>query len=202
MEEEWKAVTFSDESIFRVFGSDGFDWCWRRKGERLDPKYTKKKVKHGGGKVVVWGMITPHGVGHLVRIYGNLNSTLYREILEDDALGTFSDLELDPKDYYFQQDNDPKHTAKIIKAWFTKHGIDLLHWPPNSPDLNIIENLWDYLDKQIRKREHLPTSEETLWEAMQEEWYKIPQSYIDALYRSLPDRMAAVCGARGGNTRY
>jgi len=51
----WRAVNFSDESIFHVFGSDGMEWCWRRPGERLDPRFTKKKVKHGSGKVTVWG---------------------------------------------------------------------------------------------------------------------------------------------------
>jgi hypothetical protein len=54
----WRAVNFSDESIFHIFGSDGIQWCWRRPGERLDPWYTKKKLKHGGGKVTIWGMIT------------------------------------------------------------------------------------------------------------------------------------------------
>jgi hypothetical protein len=88
-------------------------------------------------------MITAHGVGRLVRIEGNLNASLYREILQDDALGTFRDLDLDLRDHYFQQDNDPKHTANIVRAWFEGNQVDLLPWPPNSPDINIIENLWD-----------------------------------------------------------
>jgi len=33
----WRAVNFSDESIFHIFGSDGIQWCWREAGERLDP---------------------------------------------------------------------------------------------------------------------------------------------------------------------
>ena len=72
----WRAVNFSDESIFCVFGSDGIEWCWRKPGEQLDPQFTKKKVKHSGGKVTVWGMITAQGVGHIVRIEGNLNKEL------------------------------------------------------------------------------------------------------------------------------
>jgi hypothetical protein len=53
-------------------------------------------------------MITAHGVGRLVRIEGNLNASLYCGILQDDALGTFRDLDLNLQDHYFQQDNDPK----------------------------------------------------------------------------------------------
>ncbi|RXW12442.1 hypothetical protein EST38_g13411 [Candolleomyces aberdarensis] len=200
--ENWCAVTFSDESIFRVFGSDGIEWCWRKSGERLDPRFTKKKVKHGGGKVTVWGMITAQGVGRLVRIDGSLNASLYRDILQDDALGTFHDLGLDPQDHYFQQDNDPKHTSRIARTWFDENQIDLLPWPPSSPNINIIENLWDHFDRRIRARSPLPRSEEELWAALQEEWYKIEPSFIESLYQSLPDRVRAVYEAKGGNTRF
>ncbi len=178
----WRAVTFSDES--------------------LDPRFTKKKVKHGGGKVTIWGMITAHGVGHIVRIEGNLNKELYCEILQDDVLGTFRDLHLDFHNYYFQQDNDPKHTAKLVQAWFRENDIDLLPWPPNSPDISIIENLWDHLDRRIRARNPLPCSESDLWIALQEEWYKIDVSFIENLYASLPQRISAVYLANGGSTRY
>ena len=198
----WRAVNYSDESIFRIFGSDGIEWCWRKPEERLDPRYTKKKVKYGGGKVTVWGMITARGVGQLVRIEGNLTKELYRDILEDDVLGTYHDLHMDHRSFYFQQDHDPKHTAKIVKAWFQENGVDVLDWPPNSPDLNIIENVWDHLDRKIRARKPLPHSQEDLWVALQEEWYSIDQAFIDKLYDSIPDRVHAVYKAHGGNTRY
>jgi hypothetical protein len=49
--ENWKQVTFSDESIFCLIGSDGMEWCWRKPNEHLDPRFTKKRVKHGGGRL-------------------------------------------------------------------------------------------------------------------------------------------------------
>ncbi len=33
------------------------------------------------------------------------------------------------------------HTAKGTKSWFNDHGVTVLDWPLNSPDLNPIENL-------------------------------------------------------------
>ncbi len=44
-------------------------------------------------------------------------------------------------DFIFQQDLAPVHTAKSTKSWLNDHGVGVLDWPANSPDLNI-ENLW------------------------------------------------------------
>ncbi len=44
-------------------------------------------------------------------------------------------------DFIFQHDLAPAHTAKGTKSWFNDHGVTVLDWPENSPDLNPIENL-------------------------------------------------------------
>ncbi|KAF8642965.1 hypothetical protein AX16_009295 [Volvariella volvacea WC 439] len=118
-------------------------------------RYVTKKVKHGGGHVMVWGCITSSGLGRLVRIEGNMNRFLYVEILDDDLLGSLKDLKIKKKDIYFQQDNDPKHTSGHAQDFFNAQGLDVLSWPPNSPDMNIIEHVWDYLDRRVRTRRPL-----------------------------------------------
>ena len=47
----------------------------------------------------------------------------------------------------FQQDNDPKHTSKRVKEWMKDNNITLLDWPPQSPDLNPTEHLWNHMKK-------------------------------------------------------
>ncbi len=44
-------------------------------------------------------------------------------------------------DFIFQQDFAPALTAKRTKSWLNDHGVGVLDWPANSPDLNLIENL-------------------------------------------------------------
>jgi hypothetical protein len=50
--------------------------------------------------------------------------------------------------------------------------------------MNPIEHVWAHLDEQVRLRPSLPTNRQELWEALEDEWYKIPPSYTVAL-RSL-----------------
>uniref|UniRef100_A0A3B1JZ19 Tc1-like transposase DDE domain-containing protein n=1 Tax=Astyanax mexicanus TaxID=7994 RepID=A0A3B1JZ19_ASTMX len=55
-------------------------------------------------------------------------------------------------DFIFQQDLAPAHAAKSTKDWFTKKQLEVLAWPANSPDLNVIENLWAIVKRKIRDR--------------------------------------------------
>ncbi len=53
-------------------------------------------------------------------------------------------------DFIFQQDLAPAHTAKGTKSWFNDHGVTVLDWPANSPDLNPIENLWGIVKRKMK----------------------------------------------------
>lgn len=93
-------------------------------------------------------------------------------------------------------------TSKGVGHLYCINGIEIQDWQPQSPDMNIIEHVWDYLDNCVHSRPHPPHNLDELWKVLEEEWYKIPKEYIDKLYKSLPKRVKAVIEAKGGNTAY
>ncbi len=75
-------------------------------------------------------------------------------------------------DFIFQQDLAPAHTAKGTKSWFNDHGVTVLDWPANSPDLNPIENLWGIVKKKMRYTR--PNNADDLKATVKETWASIP----------------------------
>ncbi len=73
----------------------------------------------------------------------------YQEMLEHFMLPSADQLFKDAE-FIFQQDLAPAHTAKSTKNWLNDHGVGVLDWPANSPDLNPIENLWGIVKRKMR----------------------------------------------------
>lgn len=70
-----------------------------------------------------------------------MNVEKYIKVMEDELLKSARDLYKE-EDWIFQQDIAPCHTAKRCTEWVNTHGVRLLNWPAQSPDLNPIENWW------------------------------------------------------------
>ncbi|GFW09727.1 transposable element Tcb2 transposase [Trichonephila clavipes] len=143
-------------------------------------------VKYGGGSVLVWGCMSEGGVGELVFIDGIMDKMVYLEILKNNFQKSAVNVGLG-SNFIFQQANDPKHTAKIVKLYLLYHCKKELHTPPQSPDLNVIENLWSQLEKSVH--EHAITSKEDLKNVLKEEWTKITVETTKKQRESMPKRL-------------
>ena len=105
--------------------------------------------------------------------------------------------------WHFQQDGASVHKARTTTAWLHNNGVRLLNgdvWPPMSPDLNPIEHLWPMVLRRLDGA--IFAGKDQLWTALQEAFAAITPEQVQALYASLPRRMEAVIGSRGGPTRY
>ena len=122
----------------------------------------------------------------MVRINGVLNAEKYRQIHIHHAIPSGRRL-IGPK-FILQQDNDPKHTANVIKNYLQRKEeqevLEVMVWPPQSPDLNIMESVWDYMKRQ--KDLSQPTSTEHLWFVLQHVWNNRPAEFLQKLFVSVP----------------
>ncbi len=197
---QWRNVLWSDESPF-VLRFNQRTRVWVHPTERYIPEALVGTVKHDA-KINVWGCFTAHGVGKLHRIHGTMTRHVYKGILEQQLVPSIQKLFPGPKksQCLFQQDNDPKHTAKIVKTWFKRNLKNVMDWPAQSPDLNPIENLWAVLDKRLAKRQ--PKDEEELFRVLEDGWNKLDTAFLTKLADSMPNRCQAVLRNRGYPTKY
>ncbi len=159
-------------------------------------------VQAAGGGVMVWGIFSLHTLCPLVPIGHCLNDKAYLSIVADHVhpfMTTVYHLLM-----YFQQDNAPCHKAQLISDWFLEHDSEftLLKWPPQSPDLNPIEHLWDVVEWEIHIMDVQPTNLQQLCEALMSIWTKISEECFQHLVKSMPQRIKAVLKAKVFPTRY
>jgi hypothetical protein len=195
---QWARVTFSDEKKFNRHGNDGVVHVWRKKNQSLAPQCLRPTIKGGGGSIMVWECVSRSGTGPLHRIDGIMNAEGYRHILQN-VLLPHADDNL-PLNWIFQQDNDPKHTSRLVRQWFTDNFVNVMEWPAQSPDLNLIENLWSIVQRAVAKRR--PKNLDELFVAATDCWNTVSPELIAKLFDSMHRRCAAVIKNLGYPTKY
>ena len=86
-----------------------------------------------------------------------------------------------------------------MRTWLHNNGVSCIDFPPYSPDLNPIENLW--ADMARRVEEFQCDTMEELQDVIAAEWDKIDGD-MRKLAHSMPSRCQAVIDAKGWHTKY
>ena len=207
---DWRSVIWTDEcSVERGAGVQPI-WTWNTPTEQLQ-KSDVHAVRTGKGiKKMFWAGFTHDRQTGLVPLDGDpmsrrggVTSSIIYDLYQSFLPGFVQPGNI------FMHDNAPVHTASIIQELLAELGVEVMVWPPYSPDLNPIENIWALMKAIIYERypelEKAPDNEETLnnlIEAAKEAWHAISEHILRHLCESMPHRVQAVLTADGWYTKY
>ena len=209
--DQWRKIIWSDEASVARGKGKAREWVFGTPEQKWDKD---KVMEIPNGKlfsIMVWGAFWGSGRSDIYLLDRDFESkkhgysaTSYIKVLDHNLAGIWE------PGLLFMQDNAPIHKAKKSKLWFQEMGIEVMEWPPYSPDLNPIENLWALLKKEAYKiypdldslHGKGDEAETQLLQILQRAWANIREEVIEGLISSMPRRCAAVIKAEGWHTKY
>ncbi|KAH0605323.1 uncharacterized protein H6S33_004545 [Morchella sextelata] len=211
--DDFEGVVWSDECSVEKSRNPNQLWVFRTLPEKWVHECIDPKKNGGGVSLMVWGCFWGRNRGTFTPlIVKSVNKYVYLQMLQYllvPVLNRVKDTVDNPR---FMQDNAPIHKAHIVTEWFEVPGVDIVveNHPPYSPDLNPIEHVWVELKKRFQSQypniKNTPGGpkrvKERLAEVLPLVWDTIPEDFFERLWKSMPDRVAAVIAAGGWQTKY
>ncbi|GBM66565.1 hypothetical protein AVEN_251980-1 [Araneus ventricosus] len=120
---------------------------------------------------MVWDVRIWRDMGPLIRLETTLTGDRCLSILSDHLHSFMSIVHSDGLGQ-FQQDNAIPHASRVATKWLQEHSSDFrhFHWPPKSPEMNIIEDIRDGLVHAVEKRSPPHRTPMDLLTALQDSW--------------------------------
>jgi len=150
-------------------------------------------------KIHVWGGISKRGATKIVMFTGIMDASRLTQILEVGLLPFIQ--EVYPENHRLYQDNDPKHTSELVSNFLEENGVVWWPSPPESPDLNPIENIWGSL-KQYLRNSYKPRNLDELKQGIQQFWNSLTpevcQRYISHIANKVIPKVIQVNGEPSG----
>ena len=215
VDKDWSNVAVSDSKMFYLCqqGIGSKQWVLYEDEPPELPAYKNCSKVHAYAAVTKWGktqLFFTAGTTGMKFPSKGVNAKIYVELLDSKLIPAIKHLMANNmgvqrgRPWVLQQDNAPAHTAKVTKAWLAEQGpihkFQVMQWPPNSPDLSWIENLWGVVSMQLAKRRDL--TPRNFMHQVVEEWNKIPSQTYMAMYHSIKKRLQACIANKGGRTKY
>jgi transposase len=215
--DDWNNVIWSDESAIQKDSNPAQVWVFRHqnKKEKYDPRNVQGKSRDGGVSQMIWGCFVGSCLGPIVFLDGAINQDVYMRMLDQHLVPFIEERNADGQvNLEFQQDNARPHTARRTKDFLEElietHGLTLMEWPPNSPDMNPIEHLWAHLKLEPHRRfpdtVNLKGAPQTIKASLRPRlasvWHQIQAEVLQDLVNSMPRRVEALLKAKGWYTEY
>ena len=196
-EEKWDTVLFTDEARIEQ-GPHGRVWVQRPTGQALNPREMTRKRSHPPS-VAMWECFSAAGVGDIHLFQGSLYAVDLRRIYAEHLVP--SALRFWPRgQWWLLHDGDKRHASEEVTTWLFNKGVQSLEWPPYSPDLNPIENVWADLKRRVEQRN--PADIKQLEAVVKEEWKHTDPALLARLAHSMPKRCRDVIANHGHRTSY
>lgn len=195
----WDHTLFVDEKKFALstLGNRKNSVVWDEIGKRNTkdiPKYHQS--------INAWAGVSSQGKTSIYLFAHSLDADKYINVLETQMI-TAAHKMFGATKWELLQDNAPFHRAAKVNHWLSDHHVKFFtkeQYPANSPDLNIIENVWSVLANNVDARD--PKNLHQLKQYIIEEWDNIPMEQIQTLVGSMRRRLKAVIKAKGQHTDY
>ncbi|GBM35915.1 hypothetical protein AVEN_124171-1 [Araneus ventricosus] len=142
---------------------------------------------------MVWYVCSWRDMGPLICLETTLTGDRYLSILPD-HLHSFMSIVHSDELGQFQQGNATPHASRVSIKWLQEHSSDFrhFHWPPKSPEMNIIEDIRDALLHAVENISPPPRTPVDLWTVLKDEWCELPPRYLQTLVESIPHHVAAI----------
>jgi len=214
---DWASVIFTDEAHLVTGRQNGRIWVTRSPNEVNNLDCLEPTFRSDRKSIMVWGCVALGRKGPLFRIplqpstsngkvrtkAEGLNGTRYVEhILSGPLLQSLREWEKDGRKMRVVEDGAPCHKSAPARNFREENSIERQDHPPNSPDLNPIENVWDRLNGEIKRIGGHLTSTEALERVAQAAWLNIPQDFIDGKILEMKQRVIDVQASKGAHTIY